>query len=166
LLNSTSLINSTNSLNHFNVIIDHEKDQVSSQIISRSSLILLEEKTCDLKKNVFKNDNSEQDFNTSFEEDFENFSIRNLIHLIHEFYKAQNSINSHSLQNEKLHEHQALSHSDSHIQLSSFFFKKLSEYQMFMTQCNINFILCSNTYKRNEQKVLFVLTLLHDITLF
>jgi hypothetical protein len=82
-------------------MINHGKDQVSSQIISKSSSTSFEEKTHDSKKNVSENDDSEQNSNISFEKDLEGFSIRNLICLIHEFHRAQNSINLYSLQNEK-----------------------------------------------------------------
>jgi hypothetical protein len=64
-------------------------------------LTSFKEKTHDSKKNAFENDDFKQDFDTSLEKDLENLSIRNLIHLIHEFHRTQNSINSHSFQNEE-----------------------------------------------------------------
>jgi hypothetical protein len=86
-------------------MIDHEKDQISSQIVLRFSSAPFEEETCDPEENAFKNDDFEQNPNTSFEENLEDLSIRNLIHLVHEFHRTQNSINTHPLQNEEQHEH-------------------------------------------------------------
>jgi hypothetical protein len=129
-------------------------------------LVSLKEKTCNPKKNVSEDDDSEQNPNTSLKEDLKGFSIRNLIHLVHKLHRTQNSINAYSLQNEEQHEHQTPSCLNLHIQLSSPFSENLSEYQMFMAQCSVNFILCSNIYKRDEQKVLFILTLLYDTALF
>jgi hypothetical protein len=109
-------------------MIDCEKDQISSQIISRLSSTSFKEETHDSEKNTLEDNNSKQDLNTSFGEDLEDFSIRNLTCLIHEFHRAQNSINSHSHQKKEQHEHQTLSYLDSYIQLPSPFSEKLSEY--------------------------------------
>ena len=51
---------------------------------------------------------------------------------------------------------------DPKIPTSPEFSDKSSEYRNFMSQCNITFIMCSNTYTTDEHKVLFILSLLRD----
>ena len=54
---------------------------------------------------------------------------------------------------------------DPRVQKPPTFSGKLSEYQNFMMQCILTFTMCPNTYAKEDQKVLFVISLLRDTAL-
>ena len=54
---------------------------------------------------------------------------------------------------------------DPKVSTPSEFSGKISEFGNFITQCSLTFIMCFNTYVRDEQKVLFVISFLRDTAL-
>ena len=54
---------------------------------------------------------------------------------------------------------------DPKVPTSSEFSDKISEFGNFIAQCSLTFTMCPNTYVRDEQKVLFVISLLRGTAL-